>query len=121
MSKTRQFIMIFPDGNPLTKYNFADFLHDKRILVIDGAFLTPKNRLLKVLQRIHLSTKLNLIVNLPLKSLWGCKLDDLTWDINTEYIIISTRFSPIDIRYLKKRGNSIISNMYCSRKMHGMI
>lgn len=103
MIDNKKFIMIFPNGAELTRCSFADFLQDERVLVIDGGEYIPRNFVLRFLHRVHFSFKVNRVINLPFKHIWKRPLDDIQWDDSKQYYILSTRFAPTDIYYLKKK------------------
>ena len=98
--------MIFMKENPLVRFNFADLLHDDRVIVLDGWGHEPRSSLLKYCRRVHFSKKVNTVFNLPLKHIWGYTLEDIEWREDTQYYVISTGFSPIDIKYLERKRNT---------------
>ena len=97
--------MIFKNENSHASDILSDLLNDNRVIVLNGWSHEPNNFILKFLKKIHFSMKLNKIINLPLKHLWKYTLEDIKWNHDTEYYIISTGFYPIDIKYLKKKRN----------------
>lgn len=102
MDKKRQFIFVMNDESPLTKYNFLDLLQDDRVIVLNGWTHKTGNRFLKFLKRAHFSYRLNKVIRLPFKSIWGYTLKDIDWNDDTRYYIIAVGFAPMDIEYLKR-------------------
>lgn len=95
----RKFIIVL--GNTFIKYTYADLLHDERVIVFDNAIQDTKNRLLNAIKRIHLSNRINLIINLPFKGIWKSVFDDIEWDDDTIYYIIFSDTYPLKPLYLK--------------------
>ncbi len=100
--KKRQFIFIV-NKNSMLKYNFNDLKFDKRAIILNDTIKNINNDVLKMMRKIHLSEKINQIINLPFKSVWGSSLDDITWDNNTMYYVIFKSPYPIDVSYLKEK------------------
>lgn len=103
----RQFIMVVMKENPLTRYNFADLFHDDRIIILDGWVHEARNKLLRFLKKIHFSRKINKIIDLPLKHLWGYTLDDIERRDDTQYYVIAVNFCQVDIKYLQKKREEL--------------
>ena len=58
--------------------------------------------LLKALRKIHLSKKVNKIIDLPFKHIWGSTFDDIINDTNVEYYVVfmAPAIFPMDPSYL---------------------
>lgn len=87
---------------------FSDLIHDDRVQMIETN-PTGTNRLLFNLKKMHFSKKINSIVNLPFKSIWGQPLDNIDWDENNEkYVIIPHGvLNFLDVSYMlekRRRG-----------------
>lgn len=68
------------------------------------------NSFLKALRKVHLSNKINKIIDLPFKYVWGVSFDNLVDDTNTEYYLIFANtamfyINPSYLLKLKKKYN----------------
>ena len=78
---------------PALKEVFTDFSHDPETKV----FYTPyeiDNKILKLLFRIHMSKKINDVVDLPFKSVWKkyyrINAERIDWNLDNYLIIIDS-------------------------------
>lgn len=107
LKSKREFIILF-SNKEVTPYIFKDLYSDERVRVINTMIAEPDNRILRIIQKIHLNGKINRIVLLPFKRVWGYSLDDVAWKDDIEYFVIFNKVYPYEstyLRELKKRYN----------------
>lgn len=100
----RQFIVMMYEKN-MFPVLLADMYTDNRVIMFDLLKKT-NNRLLTLIQKIHLSTKVNKYISFPFKRIWINSLNKVISDSETEYhVIFIDSLFPKDklyISYLKK-------------------
>ncbi len=102
MQDKKHFIVIAPQNDLGTR--FFDLKNDNRVTYIEGSGRKLNNRLLQLIKRIHLSTRINKYIDLPFKSIWGCNLDKIDWNDDTTYYLVACQGTlwPIKPSYLKQ-------------------
>lgn len=84
---------------------FSDLYSDDRVIMFDLLKKT-NNRFLKLIRKIHLSSKVNRFIKLPFKCVWRNSLNSVFSDLAIEYhVIFLDALYPMDksyISYLKK-------------------
>lgn len=100
MSKRKKFIMVMAKKTPLNPYIFKDLYDDNRVLFLQSITKEVNNQLLDFIQRVHLNGKINRIISLPYKNIWGYSLNDVNWEEDVDYYIIFTKVYPIEPSYL---------------------
>lgn len=108
MSGDKCFIVV--PGNGFPKYTYEDIHKDDRVQFLNSTTVRcPRSKFLSTLKKLHCSTKINQIVNLPLKRLiWGFSLDKIDWDPNKQYYVLLIGPKPMTAKYmneLKKKHN----------------
>ena len=95
---------------------FSDFEKDSRVKTIDS-YQEPNNAILKKLQKLHYSRKINHLCRLPFKGIWGYPLDNIEWKDDTQYYVlfINASLFPISPSYLMrmKKKHNIKYILYC--------
>lgn len=83
---------------------FEDLKYDNRVKMIETN-PTGKNKMLFKLKKVHFSRKLNNIINLPFKGIWGQPLNGVDWeDKRDKYIIIEHGLlNYLDISYMLEK------------------
>lgn len=63
-----------------------------------------KTKIMALIKKIHLSSKVNRVIKLPFKSIWSVALKKIKWESEEQYIIIFSDITifPISIRSLSK-------------------
>lgn len=99
--KKQQFILVDDKYSNLIHNIMKDCYYDDRIIIHQNP-IELNSSLLKIIKKIHLSQKINAIINLPFKHIWGGKFDEINWKPDTEYYIIGVTgaFFPISPSYL---------------------
>ena len=99
----RKFIILKYRDNIIGKmFEYCDFKN--KDVTIMSTVRNTNNIFLKVIRRIHLSKKVNKIIDLPFKHIWGSTFGNIINDTNVEYYVIFTNVSifPINPSYLSE-------------------
>lgn len=107
--KKRQFILVDDERSNLIHNIMKDCYSDDRIIVHQNP-VELNSSVLKFIRKIHLSSKINNVVELPFKHIWGNRFNEIIWKPDTEYYIIGVSgtlytISPSYMNDLKKRFN----------------
>lgn len=115
MKSKREYIFVNPNftgsSNPNSIYYVLhDVFKSDRLKAFDYVYAPINNVLLRLIKRVHFSSKINKIIKLPFKNIWKKYTDCIEWNTETEYYIILSisALSPMDPKYymkLKKKYN----------------
>ncbi len=102
--RKKQFIMVM-HKNSLNRILFNDLKNDKRVTVYNDLEKNLNGSLFRLMRCAHYSHKVNKIIRLPFKKVWGYVLDEIVYDENINYYIIMTNASlyQFDLSYLSKK------------------
>lgn len=80
---------------------FNDFECDKRVIVTEN-LRKVNSPVLRFIRKLHLSKKVNSLVNLPFKKVWSGAFEGISFDKTKKYIVIFTNasFAPLTPKYL---------------------
>lgn len=83
---------------------FNDLKSDPRVDYLESPCRELNIKLLRLVRKIHLSRRINDVIELPFKGIWGSVLDDYIWEADTEYYILFWAVAPypIPVKRLKK-------------------
>lgn len=98
----KKFIFILKDNYIEIMGN--DLKSDNRVTIIDSYLKKPNNRILRMLQKVHTTTKINRRIKLPFRNIWKCSMRTIAWEKNTEYYVffVGALLKMVDIEYLKR-------------------
>ena len=99
----KQFVMVINTNHNFIPFIFTDIRSDKRVIVLDDISKKPGKKFISTIYRIHTSLKINNVINLPFKKIWGNTLENIDWKNNIEYYIIFTTLWPLDKKYLEEK------------------
>lgn len=101
----KRFVFVTPEGkwSNLHENMFYDLYNDERVMILNSRFKPIENKMLLFFRKCHFSKKINKIINLPFKSVWGYTLDEIKWTKNKQYyLFLLDAIQPITLTYLKK-------------------
>ena len=82
----------------------------------------PKSKFLQLIKRVHLSSRINNIINLPFKHIWSMAFRHFQWEDDTEYIVLfgANTMSPLSCRFLNrlKREHNIKYVLFLSDSLN---
>ena len=99
--------IVIDSGSSASKLMFYDLKNQKNIIEVSNVF-NIKNPILKVLNKIHMSGKINRKINLPFKQIWDkFYITEIAKNSKDHYFIIMTNISVKKFRleYLKELQN----------------
>lgn len=67
-------IIIFGNAQDWCEKSLTDFKENENVKIINSKFSCNLNKFLEIIAKIHFSYKINQIINLPFKSIWGKKI-----------------------------------------------
>lgn len=93
----------YSNGNRHVDIIMEELFHSDYVLVLDGRKKPVKNIILKAIQKLHLSHKINKVINLPMKRIWLNSKIPLM-DDGEAYTFLFTDNIPwsLDYSYLRK-------------------
>ena len=97
----KRFIMVLSGLNGTNDY-FRDIYQDPRVEVFSLPVNECNSKIISTLRRIHLSKRVNNIIDLPFKGIWKCRLSEVKFEKGIKYYIIFTNGSiyPVKAEFL---------------------
>lgn len=97
----KQILIIDTHNFPWSMLKNIDYCYPVQILQNERF---TKTKIMTLIKRLHLSRKVNRVINLPFKSIWSVALKKLKWENEVQYIVIFSDITifPISIRFLNK-------------------
>ena len=86
---------------------FDELCSDSRVIYKYGSGRVVTNPIIKKIRALHLSTRINRILPLPFKGIWGNSLKEVNWEKGITYYVIFTQGAawPIPPDFLKELCN----------------
>ena len=99
--KQEQFIFVLGGFYIISVGN--DIKFDNRVTILDSYLKSPQNYILKSIQKVHASTKINRWIKLPFTNIWKCSLQSISWKKDVKYYVffVGSLLKMVDLEYLK--------------------
>lgn len=97
----KRIIIVDTHNVPWTMLKNVDYCYP--VQIVQNERFT-KTKIVTLIKKIHLSSKVNRVIKLPFKSIWSVALKKIKWESDVHYIVIFSDITifPISVRLLSK-------------------